>query len=166
MTLDTSRAAALIQLQSFASKIGVGFAAVQLAQSLPEMVAEARKKELVIIDTPGFAGNGGQEGKPAAIAFAACGEVEVHLVAPGYMKAVDLRRSIQRYGMFRPTKLLVTKLDETQTFGSAFSEAVRAGLTLSFLTHGPSVPGDIRAASVEDLVAMALDSETARAECA
>lgn len=166
LTLDASRAAALIQLQSFAGRIGAGFAAVPSVQSLPEMVAETRKNELIMIDTPGFAGNGGQEAEPAAMAFAACGEVEVHLVAPGYMKATDLRRSIHRYGMFRPTKLLVTKLDETETFGSAFSEAVRAGLALSFLANGPSVPGDIRAASVEDLVAMALDFRTARAECA
>ena len=80
------------------------------------------------------------------------------------MKPTDLRRSIQRYAIFHPTKLLATKLDETQTLGSVFSEAVRTGLALSFLTHGPAVPGDIRAASVEDLVGMALTSETARAE--
>jgi flagellar biosynthesis protein FlhF len=166
LTLDTSRAASLIQLQSYATKIGAGFLAVQKADTLAAIVAEARKKELVMIDTPGFAGNGGQEAEPAAAAFAACGAIEVHLVAPGYMKPTDLRRSIQRYAPFGPTKLLATKLDETQALGSIFSEAVRAGLALSFLTHGPSVPGDIRAASVEDLVGMALASETARAECA
>lgn len=166
LTLDTSRAAALIQLQSFAGRIGAGFAALQSTEALAETVAEARKKELVMIDTPGFSGHGGPEAEAAAMAFAACNDVEVHLVAPGYMKASDLRRSIHRYGIFRPAKLLVTKLDETETFGSVFSEAARAGLALSFLTDGPSVPGDIRAASVEDLVAMAFESQQARAECA
>lgn len=166
LTLDTSRAAALIQLQSFAGRIGAGFAALQSTEALAETVAEARKKELVMIDTPGFAGNGGPEAESAALAFAACNDVDVHLVVPGYMKASDLRRSIHRYGIFRPAKLLVTKLDETQTFGSVFSEAARARLPLSFLTDGPSVPGDIRAASLEDLVAMAFESQQARAECA
>ncbi len=97
-----------------------------------------------------------------AAALAGCTGVETHLVVPGYMKSIDLRRCIQRYEIFRPSKLVVTKLDETHAFGSVFSEAARAGLALSFLTHGPMIPRDIRPASSEDLLGLALERQPAR----
>jgi flagellar biosynthesis protein FlhF len=84
-------------------------------------------------------------------------------VAPAYMRARDLRCSIERHGVFEPAKLLITRLDETETLGTVFSEAARAGLALSFLSHGPRIPGDIRAATVEDLLAMVPERARARA---
>jgi flagellar biosynthesis protein FlhF len=166
LSLDTSRIAGQMQLQSFASNLGITFATVASIHALPAMVADASKKDLVLIDTPGYSGNDSRSAELAAGVLARCPGIDVHLVAPGYMKGADLRRCIQRYQMFAPAKLLVTKLDETQTFGSAFSEAAYAGLAISFLTTGPAVPEDIRAASVEDLLSMALDREQIRAQCA
>ena len=99
----------------------------------------------------------------AVVFVRAAAGVDVHLVAPGYMKANDLRRTIRRYEAFRAARLLVTKLDETQTFGSMYSGAAWAGLRLSFLANGPAVPDDIRAASLDDFTAMVLDRETAAA---
>jgi flagellar biosynthesis protein FlhF len=84
---------------------------------------------------------------------------------PGYMKARDLRLCIEKYAPFRPTKLLVTKMDETNSLGSIFSEAARAGLKLSFVAHGPAIPQDIRPASPEDLMSLAMQREKARSQC-
>jgi len=66
----------------------------------------------------------------------------------------------------QPSKLLVTHMDETATFGTVFSEAALAGLALSFLSHGPRIPEDIRAATVEDLLAMVGEQPRARAQAA
>jgi flagellar biosynthesis protein FlhF len=130
-------------------------------ESLPDLIAETRKKAMVLIDTPGYLGDAG----PAAEILSGAG-IDVHLVVPGYMRASDLRRCIEKYKIFNPTRLLVTKLDETEALGAVVSEAARTGLGLSFLTNGPSASGQIRAASVEDLVGLALDREQARAVCA
>ncbi len=164
LSLDTGRVAPNMQLESFARKLGMGFAMVPAIERLPGIIAEARKKELVLIDTPGFAGNDDHGVETAARVLASCPRLDVHLVVPGYMKAGDLRRCIRRYEGFRPAKLLVTKMDETQTFGSMFSGAAWAGLSLSFMAHGPAIPDDFRPASLEDLVAMVLDRQTALAQ--
>ncbi len=124
--------------------------------------AEARKTEFLLIDTPGYAPTDRQAAEATAGALAECPGADTHLVAPGYMKPIDLRRCIQRYKIFRPSKLLVTKLDETHSFGSVFSEAARAALALSFLAHGPMIPRDIRPATSEDLLALALERHPAR----
>jgi flagellar biosynthesis protein FlhF len=82
------------------------------------------------------------------------------------MKARDLRNSIDRYRLFQPSKLLVTRMDETATFGTVFSEAALAGLALSFLSHGPRIPDDIRATTGDDLLAMVRERSRARVKAA
>lgn len=153
LSLDTSHPGARQLLSSLATP-AITFSAVDSAEDLPKLVAEARKKECVLIDTPGFSAQQRPAAEALAAALAACGDVDVHLVAPAYMKARDLRNSIDRHRLFQPSKLLVTRMDETETFGTVFSEAARAGLALSFLSHGPRIPDDIRAATAEDLLAM------------
>ena len=162
LSLDTFSEAAHLRLQELAEALGIGFTKVQSLQNLPALIAEARKTAFVLIDTPGFATSERKTADATATALAGCPGVETHLVVPGYMKSIDLRRCIQRYEIFRPSRLVVTKLDETHAFGSVFSEAARAGLALSFLTHGPMIPRDIRPASPEDLLGLALERQPAR----
>ena len=163
LSLDVSRATAHLQLESLATAYLMAFQQVPAAYLLPGLIAEARRKETIFVDTPGYTGADENAADAAAAALAECPQLDVHLVVPGYMKARDLRLCIEKYARFRPTKLLVTKMDETHSFGSIFSEAARAGLKLSFLTHGPGIPQDIRAAYAEDLLGMALEREK---ECA
>jgi flagellar biosynthesis protein FlhF len=166
LSLDVSRATAHLQLQSVAATYKMAFQEVPAAYLLPGLIAETRQQETIFIDTPGYTGADANAAEAAAAALAECPQLDVHLVAPGYMKARDLRLCIERYARFRPTKLLVTKMDETHSLGSVFSEAARAGLKLSFAAHGPGIPHDIRRVTSEDLMSMAIEREKARAQVA
>jgi flagellar biosynthesis GTPase FlhF len=164
LSLDMSRATAHVQLQSVATTYKMAFQEVPAAYLLPGLMAEARQQETIFVDTPGYTGADANAADAAAAALAECPQLDVHLVVPGYMKARDLRLCIEKYARFRPTKLLVTKMDETHSFGSIFSEAARAGLKLSFVAYGPGIPQDIRPVCSEDLLSMALEREGARAQ--
>ena len=144
----------------------ISYLSIDSLENLPRLVAEARKNECVLIDTQGYTAVEQPAAEKLAAALTACGDVDVHLVAPAYMKARDLRNSIERYRLFQPSKLLVTKMDETESFGTVFSEAALAGLALSFLSHGPRIPDDIRAATGEDLLAMMQERPRARVKAA
>lgn len=161
VTVDPSPAS---PLSSLANEFGIPVEPVRSMHVLPEWIAEARKREIVLIDTPGYGGDDWTGLQAVAGVFSKCPDVDIHLVVPGYMRTGDLRRCVRRYEVFQPTKLLVTKLDETQSFGPVFSEAARAGLCLSFLAHGPALPHDIRPASAEDLTALAFDRQDAPAQ--
>jgi flagellar biosynthesis protein FlhF len=169
VSLDRSRTGVQQLLSSFANP-AITFSAVDSVENLPKLIAEARQKECVLIDTPAYGISHGAQDRAAAetlaAALASCGDVDVHLVAPAYMKARDLRNLIERYQLFEPSKLLVTRMDEAETLGTVFSEAALAGLALSFLSHGPRIPDDIRAASAEDLLAMIRERPRARAQIA
>ena len=166
VSLDQSRGALVHgaqQLLSSQATPAITFSKVDSLEQLPKLVADARKIECVLIDTPGFSTQDRAAAETLAAILAACGEVDVHLVAPAFMKSRDLRKSIDSYRLFQPSKLLITRMDETETFGTVFSEAALAGLALSFLSCGPRIPGDIRAATSEDLLAMVRERPRARA---
>lgn len=154
LSLDWSRPGASQQLQALAVGPRIAFTAIHSLERLPEVFLEARKGHCVLVDTAGFAASEWSRAEELAAELAKCPEVDVHLAVPAYMNAADFRRVMERYQIFRPSKLVVTKMDEAQAFGPAFSEAVRAGLALSFVTDGPRVPDDIKTASLDDLVAL------------
>ena len=169
ISLDTSRGTLINGVQQLLKShatSAIAYSSVDSLESLPKLVTEARKNECVLIDTQGYSPLEQPAAEKLAAALTACGDVDVHLVAPAYMKARDLRNSIDRYRLFQPTKLLVTRMDETETFGTVFSEAALAGLALSFLSHGPRIPEDIRAATGEDLLAMVRERTRARVKAA
>ena len=65
------------------------------------------------------------------------------------MKSADLSRVVDAFEIFRPQRLLFTKLDETGSFGPILNEAARTGKPLSFFTTGQRIPEDLEAASRE-----------------
>jgi flagellar biosynthesis protein FlhF len=63
------------------------------------------------------------------------------------MRLKDLRRVADLFEAFRPTKLLFSHLDETDSTAAIFSEAARTGKPLSFFSTGQLVPEDLESAS-------------------
>lgn len=166
ISLDASRGALVNGAQQLLKPLAtsaISHSSVDSLENLPKLITDARKNECVLIDTQGYSPLEQPAAEKLAAALAACGDVDVHLVAPAYMKARDLRNSIERYRLFQPSKLLVTRMDETENFGTVFSEAALAGLAISFLAHGPRIPDDIRPATAEDLLAMVRERSHARA---
>jgi flagellar biosynthesis protein FlhF len=78
----------------------------------------------------------------------------VHLVLSASMKAVDLAAVVDRFSIFRPRRLLFTRLDETQTFGPILNETARSGWPVSFLCSGQQIPEDLEPATRERLVSL------------
>ncbi len=162
LTLDS--AGFSMPMQLLARKAGIALAPVPAPESLPGLIEEARKDEIVLIDTPSCASAAERE-KFAGL-IAGCAGIDVHLVLPGYMTASAARGAIRKYEGFRPAKVVVTKRDESATFGAVVSEAVRAGLSLSLITNGISIPADLHAASVEDLMTIAMGRDRTEVVCA
>jgi flagellar biosynthesis GTPase FlhF len=98
---------------------------------------------LILIDTPGYAAAEWPSAQRLARSLLETPGIDTHLAVSLTTKPHDLRRTIERYQIFRPGRLLFTHLDETETHGSAVNEAARTKLPLSFFTNGPTVPEDL-----------------------
>ena len=148
LTFDLERIAAADQLHTFAAILGVGFQTLEMTpNSLSLALEEHRNKDLILIDTPGYGPKDMENATALAAIFAKQSEIDIHLVLSASMKPVDLSAVVDRFAIFQPHKLLFTRLDETQTFGSILNETSRTGKPVSFFCQGQQIPDDLEAAT-------------------
>jgi len=146
VTVDTYRVAAVDQLRTYADIIDLPMEVVATPAEMRRAVEKLAGLDLVLIDT---AGRSPRDEARIDELRALLGEArpdETHLVLSTTATAAGLRDAVRRFGVVRPTSLLLTKLDESPTLGHAAAPLVDAGLPGSYLTDGQSVPEDIRVA--------------------
>jgi len=147
LSMDTYRVAAAEQLRSYAAILGVGCQVLETVTALAQTIEENRGKELIFIDTPGL-GAGELEHSPGLARFLSTrGDIDTQLVLSSSTKPADLTRMVDGFEIFRPQRLLFTKLDETGSFGPILNEAARTAKPLSFFTGGQRIPEDLETAS-------------------
>ena len=145
---DPLRVGVAEPLEAYARLFDARLTQLTEAESLPAVLDAIRARAgdgrpFIFLDTPGYGrGEWGHAERLAARLTAVPG-VDVHLVVSMSTKPGDVRRVIESYRIFEPGKLLFTKLDETDTFGTALNEALRTGLPLSFFANGTRVPEDL-----------------------
>ena len=152
LSMDNYRIAAAEQLRSYAAILGVGVHILETVTALAQTIEENRSKDLILIDTPGFGFSDLDISAGLAGFLATRDDVDTHLALPASMKSADMARVANRYEIFRPDRLLFTKLDETGSFGGIFQEAARSAKPLSFFAAGQRIPEDLETASADRLV--------------
>jgi flagellar biosynthesis protein FlhF len=156
-SLDTYRIASSEPLRTYAGILGAGFQVLTSAQALEQALRVSSRRDLILIDTPGFGPRDMDAAAEIVALFTAQPEIDVHLVLPATMKSADLTCAVDRFETFRPSKLLFTRLDETSSFGPAFSEAVRTARPISFLATGQQVPEDLQEATKTGVIDLMLE---------
>jgi len=159
LSLDTYRIAAAEELQSYAAILGTPCQVLETTAALASSLAEHSQADLILIDTPGLTRS--EMDDDLAQAIAQTPDLDTHLVLPASMRTIDLKRTAEQYSVFKPDKLLFTRLDETQTFGPILSQSVRMGLPVSFVSNGQRIPEDLAAATEDLLLGLLLKTETA-----
>jgi len=159
LTLDTYRVAAVEQLRSYAAILGIGFQVLESPAALALSLEEQRSKDLILIDTPGFGRNEMDEAADIAAYLATHPAIDTHMVIPASLKAGDMKRITEEYDIFKPAKLIFTRLDETESFGGILNVIVRSGKPVSFVASGQQVPDDLAPARKDNLAKLILRSE-------
>lgn len=155
---DGHRIASSEQLRSYAGILGAGFEAIETVGSLAQSLQENARKDLVLIDTPGYSPKDFDLSWDLTRFLSTYPHVDVHLVLSCGAKSSDISRMVDRYNVFGPAKLLFTRLDETDSYGVILNESARTGLPVSFLGAGPHVPDDFEPAT-KDRIADLLSEE-------
>jgi flagellar biosynthesis protein FlhF len=144
------------QLRTYAAVLGVGYQALETVLDFPGSLEDTAGKDLILIDTPGFGAKDLESAANLAAFFRAHPEIDIHLVISCNMKPADVARVVDQFEIFCPAKLLFTKLDETEFYGSILNEAVRKRRPISFLTGGRQIPEDLEAPSKERIIDLVL----------
>lgn len=153
ITFNTCRETAVEQLRRYAKVVGVPFACALSARQVHEGLRRHTQVDLALIDMPGIG--------PRDLALAEelrkllpTEAVTTHLVLQASTRQQDLCGITRRLGDLPQLRLLFTKLDETESFGTIFEVTHQTGVPLSYWSIGRRVPGDIEVASSDRLAAL------------
>jgi flagellar biosynthesis protein FlhF len=162
ISMDNHRIAAAEQLRSYAGILGVGFQMLETVSALAQSIEENRSKDLILIDTPGLGFTEISESSTLARFLSTRADIDTQLALAASVKPADLARMVDAYRVFKPQRLVFTKLDETASFGPIFNEAVRTGMPLSFFATGQRIPEDLEEVTPGRLTGLILSGQGLR----
>ncbi|MCR4400973.1 MAG: flagellar biosynthesis protein FlhF, partial [Syntrophomonadaceae bacterium] len=143
ITIDTYRIAAVEQLKTYAEIIGVVVEVVFHPQELREAIDRLHDCDIIFIDTAGRSPRNEPQISELAefMGIAAPDEIILVLQANAYYE--DLLDVYRRFSAVRIDKLVFTKLDESDRWGTILDVVHRTRTPLAYVTTGQNVPDDI-----------------------
>ena len=147
LSVDNVRIAAGDQLRCYAAILSMGFDSLESGFALRQALVEHAAKQIILIDTPGLAGGDPAAARELASILRGIPDINVLLVLRASMRSADLSRVTDRFRAFQPSGMVFTGLDETEHLGQIWSEAVRTGIPVSFLSSGQQIPEDLEEGS-------------------
>lgn len=152
VTLNDHRIGATAQMEAYGKILGVPVAAVSDHRELKACLKRFRDKDLILVDTPGISHNdihGIHELKGLLEAIHA---LEVHLLISAGTREKDFDRIFRKVNLLPIHRLLFTKIDETDEYGSMLNIAARTKLPLSYFSNGQQIPENLEKGTIERLV--------------
>ena len=156
ITVDTYRIAAVEQLKTYAEIIGVPLDVAFTPQELKEAIAQRSEYDLILIDTAGRSQKHKMQMQELRAFLDVIPDAQIHLVLSATTRLKDMLDVIERFGQLAIDYLIITKLDETSTFGTLYNACRLTGKPLSYVTNGQTVPDDIEVADADRIADMIL----------
>ncbi len=147
VTADTYRVAATQQLGTFSEIADIPLEIAHSPRDITRAVKRHQDKDVILIDTPGGSQFNDKMLSELKDFVTAAAPDEVHLVLSVNAKPSDMKHAIRRFRARKNMRLLLTKFDETLTFGSVVGVVRDAEIPISYLTFGQEVPEDIEPAN-------------------
>jgi flagellar biosynthesis protein FlhF len=132
------------KLYRFAELIGATVWVVTTRQELRMIIDEFGGTSLIFIDTPGTNDLNNVELLKLKEYIHDIPNIETHLVISATTRFVDVINSVKNYAVIPVQRLLFTKADETDIYGTLFSVAMATKIPLSYITDGQEIEGNIK----------------------
>ena len=157
INLDSYKVAAFDQLATYAKILNVPFRSASSSEDLRSAVADFKSLDVVIVDTTGRSQKDPVSLKEMEEMLKQVPGIQTHLVLSATTRDAELYDMAQRFSVFLPQGVIISKLDEATTFGSIYNVSQKTKLPLLYFTTGQRVPEDIEEASKERIAALILD---------
>ena len=152
LTIDTKRVDAVGQLKAYCRILNIPLNITYTPDELPAVMPVVMKSDITLVDTPGS----GPMDKPQMLEMVEFLQKivpqEVHLVMSATTSLTEMKRIYENFSILKPNRILFTKLDETDCYGSVLSFAILVKQPVSYVTFGQNVPGDFAVADAAKLV--------------
>ncbi|MBP7652022.1 flagellar biosynthesis protein FlhF [Candidatus Dependentiae bacterium] len=144
ITIDTYRLAAVEQLQKYAEILETPVKVIFKPEDFDKTLNDFNDMEIIIVDTAGRSPKDEEQMLELAKFVEGAGaELETCLVIQATTKYSDIEDIIHKFRNVGFKKLIITKIDETITFGPILNIVDKHKLKIVYVTTGQDVPDDI-----------------------
>jgi len=162
VSADTLRAGAIAKAQAFTAPLGIPLHLAYRPEALASFLQWNSDSDLFLIDTPGCNPYRTEDLAELNALFAELPERHLLLVVPATGKETDLQDVYHAYAGLGIGGLVVTKLDETRSYGGLFNFLRCTQLPVAFLIDGAPIYGDPHAGDISLLVDRLLSEPSGR----
>ncbi|MEC0665161.1 flagellar biosynthesis protein FlhF [Priestia flexa] len=152
ITTDTYRISAIDQLKTYASILNVPIEVCYNNEDFQQALQIFNEYDIVFIDTAGRNFLDSQYIHDLHNMMSFNEHMETFLVLAATAKMADLRKVYQQFSSIPIDSIILTKLDETTTFGPIINVLTECQLPASFMTIGQDVPDDLEKYTAEKIV--------------
>ncbi len=152
VTFDTYRIAAADQLKTYAHIMDIPIRVVYTPQEAEmELSALAANHDVILMDTAGRSQkNEIQMGELKALINSVNPDVVLLVISMNYRYS-DVRDILDRFREVNPTHVVLSKMDETNSYGLFVNVPYYSDMPVVFVTNGQRVPEDIFVANSVEL---------------
>lgn len=143
ITIDTYRIGAVEQLKTYADIMNIPFRVVMTLNDMENSIRDMKNCDVILIDTTGRSSKNSEQIMELKSFIEKVNTNNIHLVVSITTKNADIDAIIEGYKVLNYNNIIITKLDETSTYGSLLNILDSGKKPLSFVTTGQNVPDDI-----------------------
>lgn len=151
VTLDTYRIGAPEQLKQYAEIIDIPIKVAFKPEDLRQAVDSFSDRDVVLVDTVGRSHRNKEDIEDLRRYFEGMPEATLLMALSANTKYHDLKEAYEVFKDLGAEGLVVTKLDETSSYGDMVNLLLRSQVPAHFVTTGQSVPDDIQPAKAVEL---------------
>ncbi|AMW32044.1 flagellar biosynthesis protein FlhF [Fervidobacterium changbaicum] len=154
ITLDTYRIAAVDQLKTYAMLLDVPIRVAYTPKEAKLEVEALSDYDVILIDSAGRS----QKNELHMTEIKAMAEVVdpdlVFLIIGMQYRAEDVREIADRFSIVSPTHVVLSKMDETSSYGHFVNVPTFLNVPIAYVTNGQRVPDDIMEANSRELAVL------------
>lgn len=144
ITSDTYRIGAVDQLKIYGDILDLPLKVSYNKKDMDQAFEQFKEKDILLIDTAGRNHNDSEQIDELRKVLETTTDREVYLLVNATIDRKLLKNIINKYNFVDDYKIIITKLDEAESFGSIFNIRFITGKDISYYTNGQSVPDDIK----------------------
>lgn len=160
ITIDTYRIGAVEQLRTYAEIMNIPFKVVITLKEMEGAVKELEGCDVILVDTTGRSSKNTMQISELRAFIQKVNADHIMLVMSGTTKNRDIQTILDGYNELAYEKLIITKLDETSTYGCVYNIVKRSNKPIAYITTGQDVPDDIKVPSKNEIEKLILGEET------
>ncbi len=149
---DTVRTSAIAEARTYTETLGIPLFLAYTPQELTELIASQSDADLILVDTTSVNPRIEDSLIELGSLLTTTPTGSTYLVVSATTKEDDLLQVEKTLGQFGLKGAILTKTDETGTFGAAFDLLWLSKLPLFFTTSGISIFGNLRPGNPDQLV--------------